>query len=96
MALFTDGNIASIEDLKEYESAVLQAASIEGIDITAKLKLAQREIGFEIASFITRHGFTSPSDLVFTCINQSKAVWERLGEQLPWSTRTALPCRCRP
>jgi hypothetical protein len=63
MALFTDGSIATIEDLKEYESAVLQTANIEAIDITAKLKLAQREIGFEIASFIGRHGYPSPGDL---------------------------------
>ncbi len=35
-------------------------------------------------------------DLVLTCINQSKGAWVSLGEQLPWSIRTALPCRCRP
>ena len=34
--------------------------------------------------------------LVLTCINQSKGAWVSLGEQLPWSIRTALPCRCRP
>ena len=34
--------------------------------------------------------------LVLTCINQSKGAWVSSGEQLPWSIRTALPCRCRP
>jgi hypothetical protein len=78
MALFTDGNIASIEDLKDYESAVLQAANIEGIDITAKLKLAQREIGFEIASFTARHGFTSAGDLGRVVVSESLLHWHCL------------------
>jgi hypothetical protein len=78
MALFTDGNIASIEDLKEYESAVLQTANIEGIDLTAKLKLAQREIGFEIASFIGRHGYTSPGDLSRVVTSETILNWHCL------------------
>jgi hypothetical protein len=78
MALFTDGNIASIEDLKEYESAVLQTANIEAIDVTAKLKLAQREIGFEVASFIGRHGYTSPGDLGRVVTSDTLLNWHCL------------------
>jgi hypothetical protein len=48
MALFTDGTIASLEDLAAHESAILDMASGEGIDLTAKLGLAQDEIGIEL------------------------------------------------
>lgn len=75
MALFTDGNIASIDDLKEYESAVLQTASIEGIDVTAKLKLAQREIGFALAAFQARRGFTAPGDLGRVVVSEALLHW---------------------
>ena len=75
MALFTDGTIATIEDLKEYDSAVLQTASIEGIDVTAKLKLAQREIGFVISAFQARRGFTSPGDLGRVVVNEAILHW---------------------
>ena len=37
-------------------SSVLDTASTEGIDLAAKLSLAQREIGFEIGAFLMRHG----------------------------------------
>ena len=52
MALFTDGNICSTEDLRQYESSILDVASTEGIELEAKLKLAQREIGVAITAFL--------------------------------------------
>jgi hypothetical protein len=76
--LFTDGNLASIDDLKEYESAVLQTASIEGIDITAKLKLAHRGIGFEIATYLGRHGFSAPGDLNRVVVSEALLHWHCL------------------
>jgi hypothetical protein len=75
MALFTDGKVASIEDLKDYESAVLQTAALEGIDLTAKLKLAQREIGFEISTFLSRHGYSSPGDITRVMVTDSLHHW---------------------
>jgi hypothetical protein len=78
MSLFTDGSIASIEDLKEYESAVLQTASIESIDVSAKLKLAQRNIGFEISGFLARHGFAAPGDLARVTVNDALLHWHCL------------------
>lgn len=56
MALFTDGPIASLDDLRRYDSAVLDTASAEGIDIEAKLEVAQRETSLEITSFLLRNG----------------------------------------
>ena len=56
MALFTDGPIATLDDLRRYDSAVLDVVSAEGIDIEAKIEIAQREIGLEITSFLVRNG----------------------------------------
>ena len=44
MALFTDGPISSIEDLRGTTPQLLDVASAEGIDVTRKLALAQDEI----------------------------------------------------
>lgn len=53
MALFTDGTMARIDDLRAHESAVLDLASAEGIDVSAKLRLAQGELGTELLSFLS-------------------------------------------
>ena len=52
MALLQDGPISSIEDLRVYETSLLETASIEGVSLTNKLELAQREIGNEILRFL--------------------------------------------
>jgi hypothetical protein len=52
MALFTDGNICSTEDLRQYESSILDVASTEGIELGAKIELAQREICVAITVFL--------------------------------------------
>ncbi len=54
MALFTDGTISTIEELAEYESAILDVAKTERIDLTAKLKLAQEELGLELDALLRR------------------------------------------
>lgn len=52
MALFQDGPISSLEDLRVYETSLLETASIEGVSLTNKLELAQQEIGNEILRFL--------------------------------------------
>jgi hypothetical protein len=54
MALFTDGEVSSIEDLQGYDSQLLEVANIEGIDVTRKLQLAQVEIAMELATLLAR------------------------------------------
>ena len=49
MALFTDGSISDSEDLRAYESGILDVASIEGIELDAKFRLATRDLGIEIS-----------------------------------------------
>ena len=56
MALFTDGLMCESEDLREYESSILETACTEGIELTPKLRVAQREIAFELVTFLMRHG----------------------------------------
>lgn len=54
MALFTDGPPAAIEDLAAQDSQLLNIASTEGIDLTAKLGLAQEAIGLELEELLQR------------------------------------------
>jgi len=61
MALFTDGSISTLDQLAAEDSAVLDVASTEGIDATAKLSLAQEEVGMELTAAIARSPFVNPS-----------------------------------
>jgi hypothetical protein len=54
MALFTDGPISSAKELQEYEAAVLTDANAEGIDVSAKVTLAQQELANELILFLLR------------------------------------------
>ncbi len=54
MALFMDGNISSIDDLRSYDTSVLRVADAEKVDLSAKLELARTEIGIELEEFISR------------------------------------------
>jgi len=65
MALFTDGSISSIEDLTALDSQLLTVASLEGIDVTQKLALAQNELALELNTMLERFRFLDwPSWLV--------------------------------
>jgi hypothetical protein len=66
VALFTDGTIARLEDLRAYESAVLNLTSTESVDVNAKLELAQRELGTELLPFLARRGYRDLSNVVVT------------------------------
>lgn len=56
MALYTDGPIAQLADLKAYESSILDVASTEGVDVGAKLEISKRELSLELAAFLLRRG----------------------------------------
>jgi hypothetical protein len=55
MTLFTDGPIGGLQDLQRYENSILNVASTESIDLSAKLELAQAELGNQVLLFILRH-----------------------------------------
>jgi hypothetical protein len=54
MALFTDQNTTTIEDLRRHESGILDLAASEGIDLNAKLRLAYEEVSLELSLFLRR------------------------------------------
>lgn len=71
MALFTDGPILTIEDLRSYESSILAVAKSEGIDLTGKIDLAQREVGADIFEYLTER---TASDLGPSTIGLNQIV----------------------
>jgi hypothetical protein len=54
MSLFTDGVIVTIEDLRGYESSMLEVAHTEGINLATKLELAQEEVAVELEALLGR------------------------------------------
>jgi len=57
MALFTDGPISSIEDLTAQDSQLLNVASVEGIDVTQKIALAQEQVEMDLIGALKRLGW---------------------------------------
>lgn len=56
MALYIDGDLADLVDLRDYESGIFDLAKSAAIDLGAKLRLAWEELGFEIERFLVRAG----------------------------------------
>jgi hypothetical protein len=62
MALFVDGNPSQIFDLANYESAIVEVAATEGLDLSAKMNVAATEVGLELRRFLVQ----SQGDQQFT------------------------------
>jgi hypothetical protein len=58
MALFTDGPISSIEDLTAQDSQLLNVASVEGIDASQKIAIAQEEVAMDLLGVLNRFGYS--------------------------------------
>lgn len=56
MALFTDADVITLDDLLQLESTLVQVSSTHVIDIQTKIKLAKDEIGDKILLFLLRAG----------------------------------------
>jgi len=80
MALFTDTVISTLDQLAAQDTAVLDVASSEGIDVTAKLSLAQTEIGAELVAAGARSPFSPTSSsiwwpgMILTCSVQLASI----------------------
>ncbi len=72
MALFTDGTISSLEDLRGYESSVYDLASTERIDLTQKLILAQQELEVELVARFFRD---NPGELAGMVTTPAVRLW---------------------
>jgi hypothetical protein len=66
MALFTDSNISSLENLKQYDSSVLDVAKTEGIELSSKMAIADHELGLELEAFLLRQQSYSLQQVVVT------------------------------
>jgi hypothetical protein len=78
MPLFTDGFINTGEDLRAYESSILDVASTEGIEFDKKLDLAEREIGVQITAFLLRQEGTGARKLDNVIVTEPLAQWHAL------------------
>lgn len=80
MALFTDRGISTSEDLRAYESSVLDVASTEGIELDAKFTLAAGEIAMELSAYLVRQDTASAGmrDLNNIVVTDALANWHRL------------------
>jgi hypothetical protein len=62
--LFTDNPAIAIEDLADYETAILDTALTEAINLTVKIRLAINEVGLQLQSQFTplgtNGGLTAP------------------------------------
>jgi hypothetical protein len=56
MALFTDGPISSIEDMTAQDSQLPTVASVEGIDVTQKIAIAQDQLAMDLLTALNRFG----------------------------------------
>jgi hypothetical protein len=60
MALFTDTNIISLDDLLRYETTLVQIASSHGIDVNTKIGLAASAIGNKLMLWLLNVGMSDP------------------------------------
>jgi hypothetical protein len=74
MALFSDGPISDTADLQRYESAILNVATQESIDLGAKLMLAQEDLANELLLFLLRRSSLRDYSLGFRRLQGVKDV----------------------
>src|SRR4051794_32143161 len=73
MALFLDGPISSIEDLRGHDTQLLEVANIEGIDVTRKLTQAQEEIAIDVAVML--EGVRSAARIAQVVVTLPLKLW---------------------
>lgn len=80
MALFVDGPINRADELRGYESSLLDVAGTEGIDLGGKLDLAHREIAVELTAFLVRQQELKSNQrgLGAIVVTEPLAQWEAL------------------
>lgn len=74
MALFTDGPASTIEDLAGQDSQVLDVASVEGIDLTRKLALAQEAVAIDLEA-VLQHRAGGTMRLGHVAVTPALRLW---------------------
>lgn len=85
MPLLNDGPISQIEDLRAYESSVLDTASVESVTLSPKFDMAQREVSTEMLRFLISQ--LEPGETVAPAILDRVVVTDPL---LRWHTLHTL------
>jgi hypothetical protein len=79
MGLFVDGDLSTAEDLRKYESSILDVASSEGIALDAKIELAQRELVVQLQAFLAqRRSSTGTFGLRNVLVTEALSQWHTL------------------
>lgn len=60
MALFTDADVITLDDLQVYENSLVSVASSHGINVTTKISLAQASIGDQLMQWLLWIGASDP------------------------------------
>lgn len=85
MPLLNEGPISQIEDLRAYESSVLDTASVEGVTLSPKFDMARRQIATEVLRFLIAQ--LEPGETVTPAMLNRVVVTDPL---LRWHTLHAL------
>lgn len=85
MPLLNDGPISQIEDLRSYETSVLDTASVESVTLSPKFDMAQREVSTEVLRFLISQ--LEPGETVAPAILDRVVVTDPL---LRWHTLHTL------
>jgi hypothetical protein len=72
--LFTDSPAITPQDLADHETAILDTANIEGINLTVKIGLASDEVGLELQGHFPRRGL-APLALNTVVITPALRLW---------------------
>ena len=60
MALFTDGEVVTLDDLLQFENSLVQVSSSHNIDVTTKINLATSAIGDKLLLWLLKMGPSDP------------------------------------
>lgn len=60
MALFTDSDVVTLDDLLQFESSLVQITSTHGVDVLTKIKLATAEISDKLLLALLQAGASDP------------------------------------
>jgi len=78
MALITDGQINTANDLRCYESSLFDTASAEGIDLSTKLVLADRELEVEVNRWLERECVDTNIEIRNVVVTEPLRQWHAL------------------
>jgi hypothetical protein len=74
MALFTDGSISGLDDLTAQDTQLFDVATVEGIDVTRKMALAQDELGLQLVTMLGRLSFVDQPIWLAPQVSLSRVV----------------------